>query len=153
MAANRKTMGELVARIGTKDASDFGTVNCILADVKGSTTIAPMGVPLVWVSANSAYEPYIAQAIPTTGGVPDQSPVCVVIGDSAYVGSNKADVTLTSTAQKLSVLYRGDASIKESGIVWSGSSSAPNKAAFRVALEKQGISIQDSATSAATSII
>jgi hypothetical protein len=144
----RKVVSELVKaiadfeNIGAVDYN-FSRVGCI-----GSTTIEAIGVPMVWDSVNSAFEVYVAQSIPTTDSLlPDGAPVCLVVGQREGYGVNTADVTLSATAQELTVLFRGKASIVNEGITW-GAVTAPNQALFLTALEKQLIAVTTSATSA-----
>lgn len=119
------------------------------ADCEGSGAIEPMGVPMVWVAANTAFEPYIAQTIPTTdSSLPDGSPVCIVVGQIEGKGVNKADVTLSGTSQDLTVIYRGAAAVLDEGITWNVGTNAANQLLFRTALEKQGIAVISSATAA-----
>ena len=121
------------------------------ADCEGSTAIEPIGVPMVWVAASSAFEVYVAQAIPTVdSSLPDGSVVAIVVGQKEGKGVNKADVTLDGTSQDLTVLYRGQAAVLNEGITW-GAVSAPNQALFVTALEKQGVTVISAATVAAPS--
>jgi len=112
LSTERKSYTDVVK--GTSDFENeaavdyhFARVNC-----KGNTSIVPMGIPMVWVDANSAFEVFVAQNIPTVeSDLPNGAPVCVVVGQKEGKGVNKADVTLTSVAQELTVLYRGAAAV------------------------------------------
>lgn len=149
----RKTYTDVV-----KGVSDFETeagvdYHFARADCEGAAAVEPMGIPMVWVAANSAFEPYLAQTIPTTdSSLPDGSQVCIVVGQKEGKGVNKADVTLNGTSQDLTVLYRGQAAVVTEGITW-GAVSAPNKALFVTALEKQGITVISAAELAAPSFV
>jgi len=144
----RKTYTDVV-----KGASQFENESAVdfhfaRADCEGSTTIAPMGIPMVWVDASSAFEVFIAQTIPAAiSSLPDASPVCVVVGEKEAKGLNRKDITLTGTSQDLTVLYRGPAAVVTEGIDF-GAASAPNIALFKTALEKQNIAVISSAPSA-----
>lgn len=148
---SRKKLSETVAAVSTFGTQHAVNYNFALVDVKGSTTITPIGTPVVW-NDTDAFTPYIAQdvtALTTTSTLPDQAPVAITVGTFAYVGENDADVALTTTATKMWVLYRGEAAIKEAGIEWDAGSSAGNKTAFRVLMEKAGVAVVEGATLAA----
>ena len=153
MAASLKQLSSFLARMGVTASGDFGDVCLKTVDVKGSTAISLIGTPVVWVAASTAFEPYVAQTLTgLTSSLPDQAPIAFIVGNSEGLGHNPGDVTLTSTATKLTVLFRGDASVIETGISW-GASSDPQKAAFRVQAEKQGIKIAQAATTVSPSYV
>ena len=148
---SRKHLSELEAaksRIGTEGAINY---HYALVDVKGSTTIEPIGTPVVWNNTD-AFTPYIAQdvtALTTDSTLPNEAPVAVTVGTYEYVGANEADVTLTTTATKMWVMFRGPAGVKEEGIEWNAGSNAAAQAAFRVLMEKAGVAVVASASLAA----
>lgn len=122
----------------------------------GDVTISPLGSPLIYSDANDVYIPFVAQdpTAVTEGGTPDEAPVVLTVGMPSALGKNDADIVIAEgeTAEVLAV-FRGPLSIKQDGIEWSGSSSAGNKAAFVLQLQKQGISNVPSATDADPSFI
>lgn len=147
MTQSLKVLGNFLVRRGANISADFADVSTKVVDVKGTTTVSVIGTPVVWVAASSAFEPYVAQTLTgLTSSLPDQSPIGFLVGTSTALGDNQGNVTLSSTATKLHVLFRGDASVVESGIAWDGASTSPQKAAFRVQAEKQGIKIVQAAT-------
>lgn len=153
MTASLKVLGNFLVRRGVDNSADFADVCTKVVDVKGSTSVSVIGTPVVWVAASSAFEPYVDQTLTgLTSSLPDQAPIGFIVGTSTAVGDNQGNVTLSSTATKLHVLFRGDASVVESGIAW-GASTDPQKAAFRVQAEKQGIKIVQAATSVSPSFI
>ncbi len=153
MTASLKPLGNFLVRYGVDNSADFGDVCTKAVPVKGSGVFSVIGTPVVWVAASSAFEPYVAQTLTgLTSVLPDQAPIGFIVGNAAGYGYNDGDVTLSSTATTLTVLFRGDASVVESGIAW-GASSDPQKAAFRVQAEKQGIKIVQAATSVTPSLI
>lgn len=153
MAQSLKVLSSFLARVGVDNSADFGDVCTKVVDVKGSTAVSVIGTPVVWVAASTAFEPYVAQTLTgLTSSLPDQAPIGFIIGTSAAIGENLGNVTLSSTATTLHVLFRGDVSVLEAGIAW-GASSDPQKAAFRVQAEKQGIKIAQVAASVSPSYI
>ena len=153
MTASLKQFGNFLARVGVDNSADFGDVCTKVVPVKGSGVFSVIGTPVVWVAASSAFEPYVAQTLTgLTSVLPDQAPIGFLVGTAAGYGINDGDITLSATATNLSVLFRGDVSVIETGIVW-GASSDPQKAAFRVQAEKQGIKIVQSATTVTPSYI
>lgn len=148
---SRKKLTETLAAVSTFGTQHAVNYNFALVDVKGSTTIEPIGTPVVWDDTD-AFTPYVAQdvtALTTGSSLPNEAPVAITVGTYAYVGENDADVTLTTTATKMWVAYRGEAAIKEDGIEWNASSNTANKTAFRVLMEKAGIAVVQGATLAA----
>lgn len=152
---SRKHLSETVAAV-----SNFGTeqgVNYTYAKVpvKGSGDIEPIGTPVVWNNATSAYEVYVAQDIAAVAGtpaLPNGAPIGVTVGTYESVGTNYADVTLSSTATEMYVLFRGEAAVKDAGIEW-GTATAGDQAEFKLQLEKQGIAVVSQNTLAAPAFV
>ena len=146
LSTERKVFTEVVKGVAEFENISGVDYNYARAACEGSAAIEPMGVPMVWVAASDAFEVFVAQAIPTVdSSLPDGSPVCIVVGQKEGRGVNKADVTLSSTSQDLTVLYKGAAVIVSEGVTW-GSISGANKALFLKALAKQDILSTTSAT-------
>ena len=148
----RKTYTDVVKGVSKFETEAGVDYHFARATCEGAAVVEPMGIPMVWVAADSAFVPYLAQTIPATSTLPDASPVCIVVGQVEGKGVNKADVTLSSTSQELTALYRGPAAVVTEGITW-GAVSAPNKALFVTALEKQGITVISAAQLAAPSFV
>lgn len=149
-ATQRAYLSDLIA--GTSTYEDDTKTNFHYASVNtgGTATIPCIGVPLIWVNANSQFEVYVAQDIAaaiTAGGspLPDGSVVAVMVGNNFGLGFNKADIDLSAGDVNTTVLYRGDATIKNDGMVW-GTAAAPAQAAFLAQLEAQRITTIASAT-------
>lgn len=156
---SRKHESELVKDFsGMKDYS-FATVG-----VEGSGAIEPIGTPVVWDATAGAFIPYVkdsviaaATASTTTGAItfpntslPNDAVVAITCGTKEGRGVNRADVTLSSTATDMTVVYRSAQVVME-GIEFASDATAGEKAAFRLALEKQGVSVIDSAAGVAPS--
>lgn len=208
----RKQVSELIKGT-TKFESEsgvnfyFGTV-----DVKGSTTIDPIGTVLQWDgtdafgilaapadwAATTAYvvgdvvKPavrdgfeYIVTDAGTSGAseptfvetdgavtvdatviwqarypygtivgspLPNNASACVTVGAKEGIGFNKAGILLSATAIKFTVIFRGPAQLANDGMEF-GSVDAADIAEFKVALEKQGLSVVGSATNVVPSFI
>lgn len=144
-AEGRKYLTELLA--GEMSYSDDTATNFSYASIPvgGSTSVDNIGVPMIWVDGNSQFEVYIAQDIAaaiTAGNspLPDGSVIAVTVGDAYGKGLNKADTDLTVADTTMTALYRGDATLLESGIEW-GSAAAPAQALFLAQLEEQRITL------------
>lgn len=146
---SRKQLSETVKAFDKMGHEQGVVVSFASVPVKGSTTIEPIGTPMVWDNASSAFVVYVAQDISAVAGtpaLPDASPICVSVGTKEGRGVNRDDVTLTATATQMTALFRSGAVVME-GIEW-GAASAPAKAAFRLQLEKQGVVVVDAAVAA-----
>ena len=74
--------------------------------------------------------------------LPNKASVCVLVGSPGAIGLNQQDTTLTSTAQQMPVLFRGEAAVAEEGFEW-GSIAAADQAEFYAAFEQVGIAVID----------
>lgn len=122
-------------------------------DVKGSGDIEPMAYPVIWSSTDSAFVQYVSQNISTVTGspLPDGSPIAFIVGDRRGFGFSMEDVTLSTTAVKMTALYRGsDVAVSYSKVQWNASTNAAQKAAFEKQMEIQGVIAKKAATSVTT---
>lgn len=156
---SRKHESELV-----KDFSDMKDYSFATVGVEGSGAIEPIGTPVFWDATAGAFTPYVkgsviaaATANTSTGAItypntslPNDAVVAITCGTKEGRGVNRADVTLSSTATDMTVVYRS-AQVVMGGIKFASDATADEKAAFRLALEKQGVSVIDSATGVAPS--
>lgn len=155
LGTERKQESEVIAafsKIGSEGAINY---HFATADVAGSGAVEAMGIPVVWNPTNDEFEVFLAQdisAITEDSSLPNGAPVAVVVGTKEGRGVNRADVTLSATAQPLTVMYRGEGAVKAAGIDF-GAASAPNIALFKAQLEKQGIAVVDAAATAAPNYI
>ncbi len=155
LGTERKQESEVIAafsKIGSEGAINY---HFAAAQVVGSSAIEAMGIPVVWNSTNDNFEIFVAQdisAITESSNLPNGAPVAVVVGTKEGRGINRADVTLSTTAQPLTVMYRGEGAVKAAGINF-GSANATNIALFKTQLEKQGIAVVDAAATAAPNYI
>lgn len=143
---SRKCLSEVVKGLGLFTNSAGTNYSYAVVDVKGAAAVDPIGTMVVW-DGTSAFEPYLAQDISAAGAsaLPNGAKVAVTVGTpEAGVGTNRADITLTTTAQKMIVLYR-HAEIDKGGLE-EGSITAPNLAEFYTELEAQGVAVYDPAT-------
>jgi len=111
--------------------------------VPGATVTETDGV--VWM----AREPY---GNDVTSPLPNHASICITVGSKEGFGFNKDDVTLSGTSVKMTVLYRGEASIVTEGVEW-GAIAAADKSEISARLEKQGIRVETSATAVVPSHI
>lgn len=152
IATGRKHYSEVVAGTGGFEAErkvDY-YFKRVPVRAASATDVEPVGIPLVWDNANSAYVVFLAQDISAVTGT--NYPVAVAVGNKQGLGYNEADVTLNTTAVELTAYIRGEASILEAGIDF-GAASAPNIALFKTALEKQGAVFTASAGPVVTSYV
>lgn len=137
----------------------FATVN-VKEGVATGEVISPIGTALVWESGVSAYIPLeagteVAAAV-ADGDATDSDGVPLIGGTAAVVvsvgqmegrGFNKADLTLSSTAQQMTVVYRGQAVVKDGpipatggdGIQWDTAIDAGEALLFKSQLDIQGV--------------
>lgn len=155
-STKRRQLSELLA--GYDNFQDTSGVNFHFAtvDVEGTLAINPIGTPLVWDNTASSFAVYIAQDFSalTTSPLPDKTPICITVGDNRGVGFNDADVQLQATTPvKMTVLFRGDASIMEAGLDWNAGTNSTNQGLFKAKLEQQKIAITETATDVTPSFI
>jgi len=149
-ATQRAYLSDLLAGTSTYEDDTKTNFHYASVNVGGSTTIGQIGIPVIWVNGNTQFEVYVAQSIATaisTGGspLPDGSVIGIVVGDNFGLGYNKADINLASGDVNMTVLYRGDATILNGGMVW-GSADATAQGLFLAQLQKQRITTIASAT-------
>lgn len=142
-ATQRAYITDLVAGLSNYEDDTKSNFHTETVTVGGTATIGCIGVPVIWVDANSQFEVYVAQNIATTistGGspLPDGSVIGLLVGNNFGYGFNKADVDLSAGDAEMTILYRGDATVLNEGIVW-GAAAAPAQAAFLAQLEAQRI--------------
>ena len=137
----------------------FATVN-VKQGVATGEVIDPIGTALVWESGVSAYIPLEAgtevaaavadgdatdsDGVPLIGGT---AAVVVTVGQQEGLGFNKADLTLSGTSQKMTVIYRGPAVVKDGpipatggdGIQWDTAIDAAEALLFKNQLDIQGV--------------
>lgn len=120
---------------------NFATVG----NVNSSATIDNIGFPLVWDDTTSRFQEFsntgqIAAAITAnTSPLPNAAPVCVTVGGRSGLGENYEDTDLNLT-HKLTVLFRGDATVVKEGFNWVAAGGA-DQLEFYKQLEKQGIAV------------
>lgn len=127
---------------------DYGINFCFASvDVEGSGDTDNIGIPLVWNNTDSAFNIYDAQDISAVTGspLPDGSPICIAVGAAEGRGFNRADTTLSSTAVKMTVMFRGPAAVVKEGFEWA-STTETNQNEFYAQLEKQNIAVMESGT-------
>lgn len=142
-ATQRGYITDLVAGLANYEDDTKTNFHTETVTVGGTATIGYIGIPVIWVNGNSQFEVYVAQNIATaisTGGspLPDGSVIGLLVGNNFGYGFNKADVDLSAGDVSATILYRGDATILNEGIVW-GAAAAPAQAAFLAQLEAQRI--------------
>mgnify|MGYP003638981424 CR=1 FL=1 len=129
---------QIVKAASKIESEGAGNFHFARVNVVGSVAdIDIMGLPVVFNGTN--FEPYAAQDIAAVvaSTLPNAAPVALVVGSKMGKGINKEKVTLTASAVEYTVIFRGEAIV-------ANLPTAAN-AAFKVALEKQGIAIQAAA--------
>ena len=91
--------------------------------------------------------------IPTTAStLPNNAPVGIVVGSAAGLGDDKADITLSTTPQVLTVAFRDVAVVKE-GITYESSVLSPTRVVFEAQLEKQSVVVRAKSTAITQSFV
>ena len=138
-STGRKIISDLIKGVMTYEEDTATNFNYeTIAVGGGAGNIEPIGIPVIWDNADTRFEVFVAQDIPTvkgTGGspLPGGSVIALLVGDALGKGNNQADIDISSDV-KATALYRGDATIVNEGIDW-GAASAPQQAAFLAELE------------------
>lgn len=143
----RKYLSDLLK--GTDDFHYDSAVrfNYDTVDVGGTGEVDNIGIPLIWVNGNSRFEVYVAQDITAVTGspLPGGRPICIGVGDALGLGRNREDTDLSVAGTQMTVLFRGDAAVVESGMIW-GTANTTNQAEFRAQMEVQGVTFIDNGT-------
>lgn len=112
--------------------------------VPGMTETETAGV--VWLCRNA----YAGNG--NDSPLPTKAHICVTTGTYAWDGENQTDTTLSSTAVKMRVIYRGEGAVVKEGFEW-GDIVAADQAEFYAQLEKQGLAVIESATTVDPSMV
>lgn len=115
------------------------------------TTIA-IGAVVIWDATDSAFRVLLdadVAALPSTSGLVNGSPIAVVVGFDA-LGDAYEKEFVAATAAKATLLFRGLASVKSSGLKFDAGVSAPNKALVLKQLEKQDIAVKAASVAVAS---
>lgn len=123
---------------GTSGASEPTFVNVEGAETTDNT--------VTWM----ARRPYGADV---TSPLPNKASICVAVGSKEGVGINKEDTTLSATAVKMHVLFRGEAGIVEEGLEDFSGFAAADQAEIRAALEANGIAVESAAEEVTPSFV
>jgi hypothetical protein len=154
LGSTRKYFSDLVKAWGLIEGERFINFYFARVPVKGSTTISPLGTPLVYNPATDAFNVYIAQDIDPTSEtyvhtedstLPGGVGLAVTVGTKEGLGFNEADVVLSSTAVEMTVLFQGPAELCENHMEW-GTADATAQASFRRQIAKQEIQFETQAT-------
>lgn len=105
--------------------------------VPGATETETAGV--VWLAR-------IPGAKDINSSLPDGSIYAVTVGSAEGIGFNKADVEFSTTAVKMTVLFRGFAALNTDSLEWADAVAAGNKTEVKKALEMNNIVMVDTAT-------
>jgi len=149
-ATERPVLSDLIKGVMDFEEMTKTNFNFESVTVGGTATIGNIGIPVIWVNGNSQFEVFIAQdiAAAVTAGnspLPDGSVVGILVGDNFGAGFNKSDVDLSAGDVSRTILYRGDVTISNAGMVW-GTANAANQALFLDAMQDQRITTIASAT-------
>tara|TARA_R110002020_G_scaffold237085_5_gene449374 strand:- start:2398 stop:2901 length:504 start_codon:yes stop_codon:yes gene_type:complete len=152
-AEGRKYLTELLAGYSSYSddtATNFNFDSVTVGHATPALTVDNIGTPLIYVNANSRFEIYVAQDIAaaiSTGNspLPDGSVICLSVGSALGLGLNKKATDIGTADTLLTALYRGDASVLDSGIDW-GTANQAAQDAFWAQLEAQRITVAAEAT-------
>lgn len=85
--------------------------------------------------------------------LPDGTVFCITVGQKEGLNFNKEDVTLSSTATEMTVLFRGEAAVVDGGLEWDSGVAAGNKTEIKRAFEMNGIVVATAATDVVPSFV
>lgn len=120
----------------------------------GTLVKSALGIPVIWDNSITAFRPLAnADTIPVTAStLPNEAPVAIVVGGPRGLGDDTADVTLTTTGQPLTVVFRSAAVVKE-GIAYESSVLSATQLVFQAQLEKQFIVTRSKSTAITQSFV
>jgi hypothetical protein len=147
IATGRAILSDLLAGVEPYSDDTMTNKNLLGVAVGGSTnTVGFIGQPLIWDDVAGNWDIYDGAALTVAAALADQDDLPVLagyvvalsVGDKSGLGFNRTDITLSAanTAVNMTAIYRGDATVNDSGIVW-GATSAPNQLLFWAQLEAQ----------------
>ena len=84
-------------------------------------------------------------SLPTASSLPDDSPICVFVGDGTGIGRNVPLPIEATTDTPVSVAFAGPMTMLRSGLKFDSGISQANQALLIKQLEKQGIRFRDRA--------
>ncbi len=139
------------------EENDTYTISYAPASVRttsGTLVKSALGIPVIWDNAISAFRPLAnSDTIPATAStLPNNAPVGIVVGSAAGLGDDKADITLSTTPQVLTVAFRDVAVVKE-GITYESSVLSPTRVVFEAQLEKQSVVVRAKSTAITQSFV
>jgi hypothetical protein len=117
---------------------------------EASTKTYRVGQVVMWDNALPGYRipvagDFTADAINVPaqdGAVANGAKFGVVVGFDA-LGDVRGDVSVTTTGDKVVLLFRGPVSVKKSGLLWDAGLNTAKKASVTAQLEKQGIAVKN----------
>ncbi len=146
MAITATTRPLLSSVLGVDDENNWYIESYAKVNVRttsGSLVKSPFGIPVIWDNALTAFRPLAnADTIPTTTStLPNGAPVAVVVGDATGVGNDRGDITLTTTSQPLTVVFR-DHSVFKEGVTYETAVLTATRDLFQLQLEKQDVVVR-----------
>ena len=149
-ATTAYTAGDVVVPT-TRNGFEYVATN---ADTSGSTepTWPTEEGATITETGDQAWVCRVPYAKDPSSPLANSATVCVTVGNAKGRGFNEADVTLTSAAQDMTVLYRGAAAVSPTGMEVSGIDT-DDLASFKKALEASNIAIADDATVVVSSTV
>lgn len=124
----------------------------VLSAKQAADTTIAIGTVLVW-NGTDAWRVLLnadVASLPTTSSAPNGAGIAVVVGFDS-LGDAYEKEFVAATADKVTLLYRGLASVKSSGLKFDAGVSAPNQALVLKQLEKQDIAVKAATAAVATS--
>ena len=150
-ATTRRQVSEVVKTV-VPFQHDYGVdYSYARVNAQGTLSINPIGTILIYNGTSTDWEVYVAQTIATEAAksqaaneLPNQAIMCITVGTGEGVGKNEANITLNTSDQEFTVIYRGPAGISQSAIDANTASAGELALAF-LQFEKQGLaSVADS---------
>ncbi len=160
VGTDNKYLSELVSGpvpFESSDHANFYTARVVVEAITGGGDLSldPVGTPLVYDPVNTVFVPYVAQDISavTTSSLPDESPVCILIGPQEGAGLASENIAIAEDATAtVTVLFRGPMAIKDDGMAW-GAITSQNQIEFRAQLEKQEVRVKAATTAVTPSFV
>jgi len=148
VGTDNKYLSELIAGpvpFVSSDHANFYTARVDIYANGADLDLDPVGTPLVYDAAAGGgnFVPYIAQDISlvTTSSLPDESPVCLLIGPATGAGSASSNITVTDgSSLEVTVLFRGPIAVNQDGMDLTGI-AAGDVTEFVAQLEKQAVRV------------
>lgn len=148
IATKQKALSDVLMQDAFSVVENFNYAHRVPVDEAADVAYA-LGQVLIW-DGSAAFRKIVAgdftgDAVNVPAGdsvLPDGAKFAVVVGADAVADIN-GTVTVTTAGDLMVVLYRGEASVKKTGLVFDAGLNAAKQASVIKQLEKQGIAVKD----------